>query len=781
MPDCDGIRVESDAREGGDAMKRRVAGLFAISVALVLVSAPLAVAAAGPVHARFDLISLQGAPFPSNRFTIADSTQNTGLRVDLPKPDCVARPSDCSDIDVLNELDGFNLQPRLSIPFDGPIDVGSVTSQSVFLVSLGSTLPGGDPGGDVVGIDQVVLDTFTTTLYVESDEQLDQHTRYILVATQSVRDKGGKQVKASKEFLDLVNNEDGGSTGDPALDGYRASLRDALTQIDEAGIVPLDQVVAASLFTTQSITAVLEKIRDQIKATTPDPTDFLLGPGGTRTVFDRSAVAKLESNRQTSTDPAVPLSTQQLPLTVVDIVPGAVGAIAFGRYSSPDYRVHPGEFIPPVGTLSGTPLVRGVNSVTFLLFLPSRPQPAGGYPVAIYGHGSSAGKVSSGFVAAKLANQGIATIAIDAPGYGFGPLSTYTVTRTDSSSVTFLAGGRSIDQNGNGGIAEGEGFDAAPPRRLLSGRDGFRQETVDLMQLVREIEVGVDLDGDGGRDLDPSRINLIGVSRGGQQGNIFLALEPSLQAGVLTSPGSGSLEYARLAAGRGDFLGASLQARVPSLINSSGITNIDGISLTAPYFNENLPLRRGASLTVVPQGGSTQVIRSPVDNTVPGAVEIQQVLDNSEWATQSASAVAYAPYIRRRPLPGVPPKSVIIQFANGDRVVPNPGVAAMLRAGVLADRATFVRTNLLFPVNPTPFPGPGGRNLYPHDFMANAVISTNTNVKVIALKAQQQIATFFASDGTQVIDPDDVPPSLSVPIFEVPIVPPLPEATNYFP
>src|SRR6266545_5035963 len=242
-------------------MKRRVAGLFAISVALVLVSAPLAVAAAGPVHARFDLSSLQNGPFPTNRFTVEDPTQNTGLRVDLPRADCAARPSDCSDIDVLNKLDGFNLQPRLSIPFDGPIDVGSVTSQSVFLVSLGSTLPGGDPGGDVVGIDQVVWDTFTTTLYVESDEQLDQHTRYILVATQSVRDKGGKQVKASKEFLDLVNNEDGGTTGDPALDGYRASLRDALTQIDEAGIVPLDQVVAASLFTTQSITAVLEKIR----------------------------------------------------------------------------------------------------------------------------------------------------------------------------------------------------------------------------------------------------------------------------------------------------------------------------------------------------------------------------------------------------------------------------------------------------------------------------------------------------------------------------------------
>jgi len=758
-------------------MKLRVAGFLAISIVLALVSLPPALAAAGSVHARFDLRSLQGGPFPTNRFTVADSTQNTGLRVELPKPDCTARPSNCSDIDVLNKLDGFNLQPRISIPFDGPIDVESVTSPSVFLVSLGSTLPGGSPGGEVVGINQVVWDTFTNTLSVESDDLLNQHTRYVLVVTQSVLDASGKHVKASKEFLDLVDNVDGGSTVDPALDAYRTSLRSALTQIDEAGIVPLDQVVAASLFSTQSVTAILEKIRDQIKAATPEPADFLLGPGGSRTVFSRSSVASVTFNRQVSADPAAPLSSVPIPLSVLDVVPDAIGTIAFGTYSSPDYRAHPGEFIPQVGTLSGNPLANGTNTITFVLFLPSSAEPSGGYPVAIWGHGAGSNKASSGALAAKLAQQGIATIAIDAPGVGFGPLSTYTFTRTDSSAVTFPAGGRSIDQNGDGVIADGEGFNAAAPRTILSGRDGLRQETVDLVQLVREIEVGVDVDGDGGRDLDPSRINYAGLSRGGQQGAIFLAIERSVAAGVLTSPGSGSLELADLAATRGGFLGESLQSRVPPLTNGPGITSIDGISLTAPYFNENLPLRDGASFSVVLEGGSTQVIRSPIVNSVVGAADIQQVLDNAEWATQSASAIAYAPYIRMSPLPGVPPKSVIIQFPNGDRIVPNPGVTAILRAGDLADRATFIRTNLVFLRNPT---FPGDSNLYPHAFLLlpNAM---NTNVRAISLKAEQQIASFFASDGTHVIDPDDVSPTLSVPIFEVPIVPPLPEATNYFP
>jgi hypothetical protein len=63
---------------------------------------------------------------------VPDSTQLTRLRVNLPRPDCAIRPSDCADVDVINTLDGFNLQPRLSIPFDGSIDPASVNSSNLF-------------------------------------------------------------------------------------------------------------------------------------------------------------------------------------------------------------------------------------------------------------------------------------------------------------------------------------------------------------------------------------------------------------------------------------------------------------------------------------------------------------------------------------------------------------------------------------------------------------------------------------------------------------------------
>ena|SRR5262244_3564138 len=169
---------------------------FSLAVALLRPALALAT-----VHALFDLTTPTGGPFPSDAFTIADPTQNTGRRVSLPLPDCTVRPSDCSDLMVINTLDGFNLQPRLSIPFDGDIHVATVTSQSVLLIRLGDTLVSGDHGGQVIGINQVVWDPDTITLHVESDDALDQHTRYVLIVTNGVHDGCGAPVAASEAFL----------------------------------------------------------------------------------------------------------------------------------------------------------------------------------------------------------------------------------------------------------------------------------------------------------------------------------------------------------------------------------------------------------------------------------------------------------------------------------------------------------------------------------------------------------------------------------------------------
>lgn len=714
------------------------------------------------VHALFDMGTPATGPFPSDWFTVPDASHNTRRRVNLPLPDCAVRQSDCEDLNVINTLDGFNVQPRLSIPFDGPIDVTTVTSETVFLVSLDGTSCDGDddcddangPGGRVIGINQVVWDTFTNTLHVESDELLDQHARYALIVTQGIQDADGQSVEASeafRRFRQTVRGE------------YRHALLEAVHAARRIG-VPESEIVTASVFTTQSATAILEKIRDQIQASTPAPADFRLGPGGERTVFPLQGLKGITWNQQTGDNP--PSFTEaQVNVDLARIIAGAVGTIAFGKYNSPDYEVHPGEFIPPVGTRSGTPAVQGTNEIYFNLFLPSGPKPDAGWPVAIFGHGDTQNKNLSFNVAAKMAAHGIATIAINAVGHGFGPLGTLTVNQTGGEPVTFSAGGRGIDQNGDHVIEANEGFGSAPPRTIIFFTDGIRQTVADLMQIVRLIEVGVDVDGDGSRDLDPSRIYYFGHSQGGNYGTVFLGTEPSVRTGVLTSPGAPTIEERRLSPASRSGLGQSLSSRIPPLINAPGIMNLDGVSVSAPRFNENFPLRDGFPLRVQLADGTSQDIQSPVINTVAGAIAIQEVVKNTEWVGQQGSPVAYAPHLRRDLLAGVPTKSVIYQFGRGDQSVPNPNATAILRAGDLADRTTFYRHDVAFAEIP-------GLPKNPHGFMVRTDILA---FRPISLPAQEQIAVFFETDGEMIVQPE---PSR---YFEVPIVLPLPEGLNFIP
>ncbi len=737
------------------SMKRFLWGL----VVLGLLLGAMGQTRADPVHALFDLGTPTGGPFPCNEFTALDASQNTGQRVNLPLPDASTYPSDYEDTQVLNTLDGFSMQPRLSIPFDGSIDVNTVNSHSVFLISLGDTLNEDQHRGEVVGVNQVVWDVATTTLHLESDALLAQHTCYALIVTNGIHDARGNPVEATEKFRHFRQTVHG---------EYKHELRNAIHAARRHGVRARD-IVAASVFTTQSATAILEKIRDQIKAATPAPADFNLGSGGERTVFNRAEVTGIHWEQQTGDNPPS-FTPTDLNLSVLDIIPGAVGQLAFGKYLSPDYEVHPGEYIPSVGTFSGTPVVQGVNEVFFNLFLPSGPKPVGGWPVVISGHGLGGNKDGAlgapVNVAATMAAHGIATVGINVVGHGFGVLGTLTVNQTVGGPVTFSAGGRGIDQDGDHVIRDTEGVNAASPRRIIDNRDGQRQTVVDLMQLVRVIEVGMDVNGDGSRDLDPSRIYYFGRSLGGVYGTDFLAVEPSVRAGVLNVAGGPLVEVFRVSPFQRPGVGGPLASRIPSLINPPGITEIGGVSVGAPFFNENMPLRDGIPLTVRLDDGTSHVIQSPVINTVAGAMAIQRVIENTEWVSQSGNPVAYAPHLRKDPLAGVPAKSVIFQFAKGDRVLPNPTTTAILRAGDLADRATFYRNDLAFADDPT-VPKNG------HGFIGFINLPGLTGM--IARGAQEQVAVFFASDGKEIIHPEPQR------FFEVPIVPPLPEDLSYIP
>jgi hypothetical protein len=701
-----------------------------LAAALALAGLPLAALADG-VSVKFDLADPAASPLPSNNFTVVDWTQNTYRRVNLPKPNCAVRPSDCADIDVLNTLDGFSTQPRITVPFTGDIDVSSVNSNTVFLVNLGDTQTSAG-AGQKVGINQILWDPQTKTLVFQPDSLLNEHARYALIITSGVRDASGKKIK-SGGFGDIYGVGQDRNTSD-----YRRELRDAM----RAASAGSEQVVGGSVFTTQSISADLYKIMRQIKNSTPAPASFIVGNSGgsaVRAVFPTNTVTRIDFKRQVGAAPS--FATSALPLAALHVSPNAVGQIAYGSFTSPDYQ-NAAKVIPATGTLSGQPQPLGSNQLVFQLFVPNGAKPAGGWPVAVFGHGFTDSMYGAPWtVASTLASKGIATIAINVVGHGGGNLGTLTVNRLNGAPVEINAGGRGIDQDGNGAIDSTEGVNAAPPFTVLGNRDGLRQTTVDLMQLIRTVEVGMDIDGDGAADLNPQRIYYAGQSFGGIYGTMLLGVEPSIKAGVPNVPGGSITEVARLGAFR-PLTGIALASRVPSLIN---VQHPSGI-----VFNENMPLRD----------------LPPVINNVPGALEIAKVLDWNQWAQQAGNPVAYAPFIRKQPLPGNAAKPVIFQFAKGDMTVPNPTTSAILRAGDLAAHATYFRNDLANAANP-------GVPKNPHTFLTNIAVPA---AAAYAIGAQQQIANFFATNGSLVIDPD-----FGGPFFEVPVNPPLPESLNFIP
>jgi hypothetical protein len=753
-----------------EAIMNRNRFLRSVLLAVLSVLSLSRAADAAGVEAIFDLSSPDRGPFPSDRFTLRDRDQLTGRRISMPMPDCEAFPSDCAELSAVNMLDGFNPQPLIRVSFSGAIDPATVTSASMFLVLLSDFAEREDherrAKPEVVGINQVVWDPQTNTLHAQSDALLRQHSRYLLVLTRDLRDSAGDPVEGG-DFARFGRGKDSGGSHDRALKEYAEELFDAL---EKAGVRRRD-VVAASVFTTRSVTSDVEKIREQIKAATPAPATFEIVIGSKdRAVFDFDEIIAggFTFAAQTNANPAARLT----PTTTAfegarSFAPGPIASIAFGRFESPNY-LGPGRFIPAVPTRTGIPQRFGSDKdVYFNLLLPAGPRPPNGWPVVIFGHGLGAHKEEGLFaIAGRMASHGIASIGINAFAHGFGSQGKLTVATRSRGSFTFLEGGRGIDQDGNGTIDASEGLAAASPLQLgINVADGFRQTVIDHMQLVRAIEVGIDVDGDGVPDLDSSRIFYVGQSMGGIAGTIFMAVEPQVSAANLNVAGGSALDVLRLGNLR-TSLTAFLSRRTPNLFNAPNLAPLFG-------FNENIPLRN----------------RPPVVNDVAGAMALQVALDRAGWLSMTGNPAAYAVHLRQRPLEGMPAKDVFFQFARGDRTVPNPTTTAILRAGSLADRATYYRYDLVFAellatgdlTVPPLSAAELTRAKNPHSFLPNLTNpppATAPRAGAIAFaerdRAQDEAAILFASG--EAIDPDG-----GGTFFEVPIAGPLPEELNFIP
>jgi hypothetical protein len=365
--------------------------------------------------------------------------------------------------------------------------------------------------------------------------------------------------------------------------------------------------------------------------------------------------------------------------------------------------------------------VTGGEDIGVTVFLPAGSMPDGGWPVAVFGHGFGNDRHAIPIlVAGTMARHGIATVAINAVGHGGGPAGKLVVMRAGHEPAMLPAGGRGADLDRDGwiGSTEGVGTVNRGPLAMIATRDGLRQTVVDLMQLVRAIRAGVDVDGDGRVDLDRERIHYFGQSFGGIYGTLLMAVDPLVSTGVLNVPGGPISEVARLTPIFRGLAVEQLARRRPPLVN--GDRN----------FDESMPLYG----------------EPPVLHPARGAMALQAYFDRVEWLSHASNPVAFAPYLRAAPLAGLAPRAVLYQMAVGDQTVPNPTTENIVRAGDLRTALSVYRHDLAVDAMPDRFKNP-------HGFLTWTELGEGA---AIARAAQEQIARFFLSRG-RVVEPLPAP------------------------
>ncbi|MGY1718171.1 Ig-like domain-containing protein [Blastococcus sp. SYSU DS0552] len=454
--------------------RRTTASVISALAAAVTVTATASPALAAPAPAQ------PVSVFPTNDLTVPDRQQLTGLRVALPTENCGTVVT-CGLVERLNQLDGFDLDPRIAVRFSAPVDPAQVAERITVRQ---------ERGGWRTGVDRVVWDPATNTLYAHPVEQLAPGTTYRIDV------QAGPANSATTETFTTLSATDGLLDLNRQIQSNRAlrELGIARPGLEIDGVVPV---------TGSTVTFVPDR---------PAPGT----PGGT---------------------PAGP-SVQP-----INLLP-AGSTLVFGSYQAPSW-------LTPDGTITQTPTRDDgpapveADRLPFVAVLPPGPAPDGGWPTAVFGHGFT-GSTTSVFLAALTnSRSGIATIGTNVVGHGYGPESTWQITTAAGETRTFPSYGRGVDQDGDGLFGSTEGSSATGAAGAVSSRDALRQTAADIMTLVRSLG-GTDVDGDRRGDLSGARVTYFGQSFGGIYGTMLAGADRAIARSVLNVPGGPISEISRL-------------------------------------------------------------------------------------------------------------------------------------------------------------------------------------------------------------------------------------------
>ena len=458
--------------------------------------------------------------FPSDRYTQADSTTETGLRVHIGTDNTTEKllTTYSTTLEELNELDGFSTAGGIAVRLSGPIDPRGLVklpkadppvldpvrdaaeyTQADSPLLLVDVDPDSPEHGQAVGIvpryfEQLADVDFPAadfTLLAEPARPLRPATRYAFAVTRALLAADGTAVGRSETTQSALTS---------SKDAYDVELREALGELESSVGVQRKQISAATVFTTASAQrGVIEMAKARRAAAVPKPVD----------AFSIETAA-------TPTDPRVRFRA---------------------TFPAPEFRKP-----PPIGKwqmdASGAPVIqKTVNLEVFLAFSDSTQ--SGPRPVVIYQHGLGGDKDGNWGTTERLATlaaSGVAVFAIDSPEHGSrGNGSSSAV----SSAFAFFG----VD-------SQTLEFD------IGRARDNFRQMASDQLELVRFIDglggldlLPLDASGqpapDGKPDLDLSRMLYIGHSFGSVQGATIFALAPEITQATWNVGGAGLMMLLR--------------------------------------------------------------------------------------------------------------------------------------------------------------------------------------------------------------------------------------------
>jgi dienelactone hydrolase len=509
----------------------------------------------------FDLIGPTGLgretpynrlPFPYDLFTVADSSKETGLRVNLLETANISIKITNTNLidygihlmrserylDAINTMDGFSCFGYLFVEVTPGIDSADLPQtpedsvEDTSLVMLVDVTEGSDSFGERIPIwvkayeaveyvggkpyDPQDPETYVPQfkyLAIRSARPLAAASHFALVVKSGLKTTDGEPLGASLNFLAVSGQlpipaqlpRELGNVELLKAEALRLAPVFASLESEAIGIAKADMLVAFD-FTTQSVVSTMMEIENRINAGEDDPAPN----------FDVTGDDVPDVFTQPNTHPT---GNEGYPTFGVDFT--HIGGYVHGVFKASEWRLpyavdwNANRRRAIEYDDQGRPVNQGTDDVPFWLFFPkdTTKQP---YPVVIIQHGINSRKEATLRLAPEFAEKGWATLVMDFPYHGEREV----------------------------GFAPLEFIDIAYPLKARSSFIQAASEHVQAILMLKNWQADIfPAGGDSQVDIDGTRVAYVGQSLGGIVGGISISASRHLRGGVVNVGGGGLIDY----------------------------------------------------------------------------------------------------------------------------------------------------------------------------------------------------------------------------------------------